>query len=93
MITLLIRMAICENTVTFSLTLLRDLLSFENWRGGGGANGIRGGGSAPPAPPLATALKFLIFKCELTFDKRDFLNYCIYSYYLFIYFNISTNIY
>ena len=51
MITLLIRMAICENTVTFSLTLLRDLLSFENWRGGGGANGIRGGGIAP-LPPL-----------------------------------------
>ena len=46
-------MAICENTIEFSLTL-RDLLSFENWRGG--AKGIRGGGIAPPAPPLATAL-------------------------------------
>ena len=47
-------MAICGNTIEFSLTL-RDLLSFENWRGGG-AKGIRGGGIAPPAPPLATAL-------------------------------------
>ena len=31
---LLVRMAICENTIAFSLTLLRDLLSSENWRGG-----------------------------------------------------------
>ena len=46
-------MAICENTIEFSLTL-RDLLSFENWRGG--AKGIRGGGIAPLPPPLATAL-------------------------------------
>ena len=45
-------MAICENTIEFSLTL-RDLLSFENWRGS--AKGIRGGGIAP-CPPLATAL-------------------------------------
>ena len=40
-----------ENTISFSLTLLRDLQSFENWRGG---EEIRGGG-IPPAP-LATAL-------------------------------------
>ena len=78
MITLLIRMAICENTVTFSLTLLRDLLIFENWRGG--ANGIRGGGIAPPppAPPLATALDYkpeqfaLLSYCSVEF-KLDFL--------------------
>ena len=43
------QMAIYENTIAFSLTLLRDLLSFENWRGGGGWEGIRGGGIALPS--------------------------------------------
>ena len=58
-------MALCENTIVFSLTLLRDLLSFENWRGGG-AKGIRGGGIAPPpAPPLATALSILYVRDSL----------------------------
>ena len=38
-------MAIYENTIAFSLTLLRDLLSSEI--GGGGGKGIRGGGIAP----------------------------------------------
>ena len=42
-------MAICENIIEFSLTLLRDLLSFENWRGGE-AKWIRGGGIAPLPP-------------------------------------------
>ena len=27
-------MALWENTIAFSLTVLRDLLNFENWRGG-----------------------------------------------------------
>ena len=39
------------------------MLSFENWRGG--ANGIRGGGIAPPAPPLATALAFSSFEAQI----------------------------
>ena len=43
---MLVRMAIGENTIAFSLTLLRDLLSFENWRGE--AKGIRGRGIGPP---------------------------------------------
>ena len=45
-------MAICENTIAFFVTLLRDLLSFEI---GEGAKGILGGGIAT-LPPLATAL-------------------------------------
>ena len=43
---LIVKMTICDNTIEFSLTLLRDLLSFENCRGGG-AKGILGGGIAP----------------------------------------------
>ena len=46
-----------ENTIAFSLTLLRDLLSFENCRGG--QNGFVVG-ALPPASPLATALVFRI---------------------------------
>ena len=53
---LLVRIAICENTIAFSLTLLRDLLSFENWRGGGGKKESWWGHCPPPSPPLATAL-------------------------------------
>ena len=45
---LLVRMAICENTIAISLiTLLRDLLSFENWRGGQKGFMV---GALPPAP-------------------------------------------
>ena len=47
---LLVRMAICENTIAFSLTLLRDLLSFENWRGGGGGKRDLWWGHCPLPP-------------------------------------------
>ena len=47
-------MAICENTIAFSLTLLRDLLSFENWRGGGQKGFVVG--ALPPCPPSGYGL-------------------------------------
>ena len=61
-------MALCENTIAFSLTLVRDLLSFENWRRGGGQKGFVVG--ALP-PPLATALcKLLVYIRKQYFDCR-----------------------
>ena len=47
--TLLVRMAICENIIACSITLLRDLLSFENWSGGW-HKGFVVGHCPPPAP-------------------------------------------
>ena len=49
---LLVRMSLWENTIAFSLTLLRNLISFENWRGGGGQKGFVVGALPPPLPPL-----------------------------------------
>ena len=54
-------MAIFENTIAFSLTFLRDFLSFENKRGG--TKGIRVGGIAPLLP-------LWLWPCWVTVQSR-----------------------
>ena len=59
-------LVICLNTITFSLTLLRDLLSFENWRGGEGKTNSWWGHC--PLSPSGYGPEFIYAKSQKIFS-------------------------